>query len=265
MLKGFWDGSSKINGRSCCGVVIKGVDRNKWITISKIAVPLGISTAMAAEVVGGGCQCLFGHPGSRPTQKSQRSKYQSVYRRHSKKSSNVIFGRKKSESSKILGKVCNIDPVLRKRASPRLDVEGIRHSDTRDPRLASSAIFPEHCSGRAPSPHSLLISALLLALTGRGDKTNPDKMCLGCLGIRGGSGWVVVVVFLPLIGVCGRTLGGIVALRLRTCQHLLTFAPTTSNWRTSVQNSSVDHGSMERKENPVRREDRKHVAICPVK
>ena len=45
-VKGVWDGSSKNNGKSCCGV------RDKWITISKIAVPLGIGTAMAADVVG---------------------------------------------------------------------------------------------------------------------------------------------------------------------------------------------------------------------
>ena len=44
-VKGVWDGSSKNNGKSCCGV------RAKWITISKIAVPLGIGTAMAADVV----------------------------------------------------------------------------------------------------------------------------------------------------------------------------------------------------------------------
>ena len=45
-VKGVWDGSSKNNGKSCCGV------RDKWITITKIAVPLGIGTAMAADVVG---------------------------------------------------------------------------------------------------------------------------------------------------------------------------------------------------------------------
>ena len=48
-VRGLWDGSSKILCRSGCGVVIKGVDRNRWITISKIAVPLGIGSAMAAE------------------------------------------------------------------------------------------------------------------------------------------------------------------------------------------------------------------------
>ena len=46
------DGSSKISGRSGCGVAIKGVDRKKWIAISKIAVPLGIGTARTADVVG---------------------------------------------------------------------------------------------------------------------------------------------------------------------------------------------------------------------
>ena len=33
-------------------VVIQGVDMNKWITISNVALPLGIGTAMAADVVG---------------------------------------------------------------------------------------------------------------------------------------------------------------------------------------------------------------------
>ena len=51
-VRAFWDGSFQINGRSGCGVVIKGVDRNKWITVSKIAVPLGICTALTAEVAG---------------------------------------------------------------------------------------------------------------------------------------------------------------------------------------------------------------------
>ena len=35
---GFGDGSSKNNGRSGCGVVIKGVHKNKWITISNIVI-----------------------------------------------------------------------------------------------------------------------------------------------------------------------------------------------------------------------------------
>ena len=51
-MKGFWDGSSKDNGKSGCGVVIKGADRDKWVTISKVAVPLRVGTAMAAEVLG---------------------------------------------------------------------------------------------------------------------------------------------------------------------------------------------------------------------
>ena len=59
-VRGFWDGSSKCYGRSCCGVVITVVDRNKWITISNIAVPLGTRTSMTAEVVG---LCVLpGHP-----------------------------------------------------------------------------------------------------------------------------------------------------------------------------------------------------------
>ena len=49
-VKGFWDGSAKNNGRSCCGIVIKGADT--WITNSKLAVLPGIGTAMAAEVMG---------------------------------------------------------------------------------------------------------------------------------------------------------------------------------------------------------------------
>ena len=43
-VKGFWDGCFKNNGRSGCGVVVEGVDRDKWITMSKIAVPLGVVT-----------------------------------------------------------------------------------------------------------------------------------------------------------------------------------------------------------------------------
>ena len=51
-VQDFWDGRSKCDGRSNCGVVIKGPDKKKWITISKIAVSLGTRTAMTAEVVG---------------------------------------------------------------------------------------------------------------------------------------------------------------------------------------------------------------------
>ena len=32
--------------------MIKGVDRQKWVTVSKIAVPLKVGAAMAAEVFG---------------------------------------------------------------------------------------------------------------------------------------------------------------------------------------------------------------------
>ena len=51
-MKGCWEDSFKDNGQSGCGVVIKGVDRERWVTISKIAVSLKVSAAMAAEVVG---------------------------------------------------------------------------------------------------------------------------------------------------------------------------------------------------------------------
>ena len=51
-VTGFWDGRFKDNGKSGCGVVIKGVDRVNWVTINKIAVPLKVGTAMAAEVMG---------------------------------------------------------------------------------------------------------------------------------------------------------------------------------------------------------------------
>ena len=51
-VRGFWDGSTKTDVRSGCGVVIKGVDKDKWITISRMSVPLRTCTAMAAEVAG---------------------------------------------------------------------------------------------------------------------------------------------------------------------------------------------------------------------
>ena len=51
-IRGFWDGSFKDNSKSGCGIVIKGVDREKWVTNSKIAVPLKVGTVMAAEVAG---------------------------------------------------------------------------------------------------------------------------------------------------------------------------------------------------------------------
>ena len=51
-IRGLWVGSFKDDGRSGCGIVIKGVDRQKWVTICKIAVPLKVGAAMAAEVLG---------------------------------------------------------------------------------------------------------------------------------------------------------------------------------------------------------------------
>ena len=49
-MKGNWDGSFKDNGKSERFVVVKGVDRERWVTISKIAVPLKVGAAVAAEV-----------------------------------------------------------------------------------------------------------------------------------------------------------------------------------------------------------------------
>ena len=43
---------AKKNGWSGCGVVIKAVDEDKWMTISDIAAPLKACTAMAAEIAG---------------------------------------------------------------------------------------------------------------------------------------------------------------------------------------------------------------------
>ena len=51
-MRGHWDGSFKDNGKSGRGVVVKAVGRERWVTISKIAVPLQVGTAVAAEVAG---------------------------------------------------------------------------------------------------------------------------------------------------------------------------------------------------------------------
>ena len=45
-VKGYWDGSFKDIGKSGCGVVIKGVDMEIWVTINRIAVLLKVGTAM---------------------------------------------------------------------------------------------------------------------------------------------------------------------------------------------------------------------------
>ena len=55
-VKGFRDGSGKDNGESGCGVVVIRVDREKWVTISKGALPLRMCTAVAPEMTG---VCLF--------------------------------------------------------------------------------------------------------------------------------------------------------------------------------------------------------------
>ena len=46
------DGSRKTNGKSGCGVVMKGVDTDQWMTISEIAVPLTTCTTIAPVIVG---------------------------------------------------------------------------------------------------------------------------------------------------------------------------------------------------------------------
>ena len=51
-VKGCWDGSCKDNGKSGCCVVKKGVDRERWVTISKIAVLRKVGAATAAEMMG---------------------------------------------------------------------------------------------------------------------------------------------------------------------------------------------------------------------
>ena len=54
-VRGYWGGSKKkVMAQAVGGDVIKAVDRENWITISKIAVPLNVRTAMAAEIAGAG-------------------------------------------------------------------------------------------------------------------------------------------------------------------------------------------------------------------
>ena len=75
-MEGFWDGSSTNNGKTGCVIVMKGVDRDKWFTISRIAVLLGDGTAMAAEVM---CVCSHGDPGSCVQQKLESSEIYPVH------------------------------------------------------------------------------------------------------------------------------------------------------------------------------------------
>ena len=88
VVKGVWYGSSKNNGKRGCGVGVEGVDRDRWITISKIAVLLGTGTAMAAEVMG---VCVLPGILDLVLHKSLSvRKYQSVYRRNSEKNIDVV-------------------------------------------------------------------------------------------------------------------------------------------------------------------------------
>ena len=51
-VTGYWDDSFKDNGKSRCGVVIKGVNRDRWVTTSRIAIPSKVGTAMEAVISG---------------------------------------------------------------------------------------------------------------------------------------------------------------------------------------------------------------------
>ena len=51
-IRCFWDGSFKDDGWNSCGIVINVADREKRVTICKIAVPLKVGAAMTAEVIG---------------------------------------------------------------------------------------------------------------------------------------------------------------------------------------------------------------------
>ena len=51
-IRGIWDGSKKQGGKTGCGRVITAPDKENWMTVCKIAVPLTTRTAMASEVAG---------------------------------------------------------------------------------------------------------------------------------------------------------------------------------------------------------------------
>ena len=53
-VRGYWMVAKRDEGWSGCGVVIKAVETTNWISISKIAAPLKVCTAMAAEIAGAG-------------------------------------------------------------------------------------------------------------------------------------------------------------------------------------------------------------------
>ena len=59
-------------------------------------------------------------------------------------------------------KTRDFDLVLRKRASPKHDVQGIRHSDTRDLRLVPSEFVPEPGSGVLPAYCHVSVGTVLV-------------------------------------------------------------------------------------------------------
>ena len=60
-VRGVWDGSKKTNGRTRCGVVVNGVDRDKLITITRNCRTF---EGMHSDGIrSGGSQCSDRNPG----------------------------------------------------------------------------------------------------------------------------------------------------------------------------------------------------------
>ena len=77
-VKGHWDGSFKDNAKSGCGVVIKGVVRDRWVTISR-------SSESGYGYGSRSCRSVRAHrdPRSGVQQMSLCSECQSVYQQYS--------------------------------------------------------------------------------------------------------------------------------------------------------------------------------------
>ena len=63
-------------------MVIKGVDRDRWVTIIEISVPLKVGTAVAAEVAGV-CESAHGSPRFGFQQKLVCAEHPSMYQQNS--------------------------------------------------------------------------------------------------------------------------------------------------------------------------------------
>ena len=129
-MKGFWNGSSKNNGGSGCGVASTGAGRDKWFMISKVAMPKFVGTAMVAEAMGV-CVCSYGNLRCRVPQKSECSKYESVHR-HPPQKSMMWHNFSELDVFKDDKMKCEIEQMLRKRACPNFDFECVRHSNKCD-------------------------------------------------------------------------------------------------------------------------------------